>query len=221
MTIRSAFVSTALACLFLPVLLAVGCAPASPWQQTFQPSSNPSPVLFTPREQAQIRVVQMDQVNSMSEEWKHYYDEHKLAPEDASAADHRALRQLMFAAFRIREDPDQVAELGDSQFFGKTAAFPEDPQLIGFAKSIGADFVVLATMYAGERPGYSSVPVTTTTFGSGWGRHYYGYGTSSSTTFVPVPVVYQQWSNVAFYFRRVSPEERAAIDATYRPAATR
>jgi len=210
----------------LVVLLGGGCQTSNNWREFYQrPSANTKAVQFTSREEVQVRVAKLQQFKEAWASMDKYLDERKLAPEDMTPADGKAQRQIELDALRVREDAQSLARLGHSVFTSSNPGRPDDPGLVSFAKSIGADIVVIATEFAGVKQGYERVPVTSYTTSNAtanaWGSGGYARGTASgdsyTTSYVPVPVTYQRWSCVAVYWRRVAPDERARLDAEYRP----
>jgi hypothetical protein len=209
--------------LSLGMFICVGCQDNNAWRRFYEASSTGKPTHLAPSERVEVRVATVEQFNEAFANIKSYFDEHKLAPEDMTPGDGRAVRQIMLDALRVRVDAQSVARLGVSSFISQMPSRPDDAGLVSFAKSIGADFVVMASEYGGERPGYSMAPVmsqtnsnvTANVWGSGGWAQGNATGSSNTMTFVPVPVTYQQWSNVAVYWRRVTPAERAMLDADY------
>lgn len=195
------------------------------WRQFYSPSPRNAVIHPSPTENPQIRTVTPQQVKDWAARANAFFEERHIAPEDISAADGKSLRQLELDAFLIREDPDSVCIIGNSGFDGPQSGSRDDPQLVAFAESVGASFVVLMTEYLGQVDGYTAVPMSTYGFASGnafvttsrggWAQGY-SNGVSTSTTYVPVATTFPRYANLAIYFRRISPSERAAIDATFK-----
>lgn len=197
----------------LAATLLGGCA-ADPWKQSYTgpvrtdgPSQIPSAVV-------QVRVITFEQLNEAQAFTTKYLDEHNLAREDVTPDQRSDLWQGTLNAFRMHEDARRVNFLGQSAFTSEFQARPDDPRLISFAESLGADVAFLATQYEGERQGYTTVPMTTSTNATRYSTItgprgtaiYQTGGSATSTAWVPVPTTYQQWSNVAIYMRRLTPE---------------
>jgi hypothetical protein len=196
-----------------------GCESGNAWQKYYDPAGRSAPISFTPRDSVEIRVADYEQFERAGQAMEKYLDDRKLAPEDMTAEDGRMGRQIFLDELRVRVDANTVARLGNSGFTSGQPGRPDDPQLIRFAKSIGADFVVITTKFEGERQGYETVPVFSSTTAnanaSAWGSRGWGQGTASgssnTTTYVPVPTTYQEWATFAAFWRRVTPEERKAL----------
>lgn len=203
---------------------AASSAPFNPWQQYYVPSKTTG-ATYQPRQDVQVRVVALQQFNDGSAALKRYFDDRKLAPEDMSHADAVETRRLVLDALRVREDPATVAILGFSNFTAPQRMATDDTRLTDFAKGVGADFIVVASEFAGEKDGMGMAPVMSTSSGqasaSAWGSGGWAngnaWGSGSSLTWVPVQRKYQQWSAMAMYFRRMTPEERALFEAQYSP----
>ena len=78
--------------------------------------------------------------------------------------------------------------------------------------------------YLGEVDGYTPVPVSTFNYGTanvylntsrGWANGW-ANGTSTSTTYVPMPTKFPRWGTFAIFYRRVTPEERVLLDASFK-----
>lgn len=195
-----------------------GCA-SSPWRD-FYSSSGLKGIAIEKTDKVEIRIVSPEQIRAADSQGVAYLERNSLAPEDVSPREALELRRLILAELRVRDDPSLVTMLGVSNF---TASFPADARdanLVAHAKSIGADFVVVATEYLGEQAGYTAVPVWTasagtaaaTAFGStGWAK-VNASSQSSSVSSVVVPTTSPRWASIALYWRRLSAEERARVD---------
>ncbi len=211
------------ASLVLAVATLGGCA-ADPWKQSYTGPGRTDGPSYPPSTNVQVRVITFAQLNEAQSFATRYLDEHKLAKEDVTPIERRELWQGTLGAFRMREDARNVNFLGQSAFTSEFQAQPDDPRLIEFAKSLGADVAFLATEYEGERQGYTTVPMTTSTNANRYSTItgprgtaiYQTGGSSTSTAWVPIPTTYQQWSNVAIYMRRLTPEERTALESAPR-----
>lgn len=220
--------------LFMIVLTALhaalcsGCSTSQPvasvshWQQHYVPPRIGA-VNYPPRQAVQVRVVEVQQFKDGGTATKRYFDDRRLAPEDMTAADATEVRRMMLESLRVHEDPTTTAVLGSSSFTTPYQVRLDDKDLVNFAKGIGADFVVVGTEFAGERQGMGMAPVLSTSSGQasasargsgGWASGN-AWGSGSSVTWVPVPNTYQQWGTLAMFFRKLTPEERAVVDARY------
>lgn len=201
-----------------------GCTSSNGWRQFYQPSRSQSPISIGPRDTVEVRVASISQFADAGNALRAYYDQRRMAPEDGSAEDGRATRQLLLDALRVPLSANSTAILGFSGFNSSEAARPDDPNLLSFAKSVGADIVVIGWEYAGQRTGYTSVPVmsntysnaTATAYGRGGMATAYASGYSNTMTMVPVQTTIDQWTTVAWFIRKVSPEERATLDTVYK-----
>lgn len=197
-----------------------------PWARFYVPSQPLRNHRFNKiQSEPQIRHVAPEQFDEAMAKAAAYYASKKMAPEDASPADHAAVMQLMFDSFLIRDTPETVAFLGESAYRSRAEASPDDrDQLRELAKSKGATFVVVAVKHAGKDSGYRMVPLqSTVTSGSGFatasnnlGGFAQGFATGSGVSIQEqaVPTEYDVWDHAAMYFRRLSAAEQAELAST-------
>jgi len=185
---------------------AVGCA--SPWQSSFQPN----PVLrgqkFSPSESVQVHSVEFERLQ------RYAAAEHKLrvesttAPEDLPASEKSAAKDRLLEALQLKERGDQIEVLGWSEFSDDERLSPNDPKLEQFAKSIGADYVVVSSEYAGKAARTVERPMTTysnsyvTVAGPRGRRGAVVSQSDTSTTWVPMNVIEDRFLYSAAFLRK-------------------
>jgi len=217
----------------LAALTLGGCA-AGPWDHYWVPNPIPAELELTEREHVEIRVVSPEQARQAARMSEAYLEEQATAPEDITAEQARAVRQILLDALLIREDAATITNLGQSGFIGPAPAQRNDPTLESFAKRRGADIAVLLTEYLGETQGSRMVPVgmaTSSTRGNataygyawdnqGWWANAYGSASSSAQSNTVVygsePVTYHHYGSSVLLLRRCTIEERSLIDSSYK-----
>lgn len=189
------------------------------WERFFRANTRAARSHFDSTTSVQIRICAPEQLSEADRSVNAYYAEKHLAPEDAAADDRLEIKRRILDAFRVRDDPSTIVGLGMSSFEGP----PQDAHgsdLSEFAKSKGADFVVVVSQYLGEVDGYKVVGVpnlemasgSATAFGEGTSVTALGSATSIGVSGAVVPTKSSRWKSVAFFYRRVPTEHRAEID---------
>jgi hypothetical protein len=193
-------------CVAWAVMGLAGCS-SNPWSESFRAASDEPPAARDAAGPVAVRVVEMSQVREASEAARKYLDQNCVAPEDVTPDDDVALRRAYFEAFRFREDPARFAYLGHSGFSGKDSVRRDDAALTEAARERGADLVFIASEFVGRDTEYRTTPVWSYSTGSiHWrdrtGRAHSDLVSRSTTTWVPVPVEVDRYSNVALFYRR-------------------
>ncbi len=194
----------------LLAMLSGGCA--SPWQRNFEPNPALAGRKFAPTDSVQVRTVESERLQEYAA------DEHKLrvqsttAPEDLSPQEKQAAKDRLLETLQLKERGDQIEVLGWSEFAASEKLSPNDHRLQEFAGKIGADYVVVASDYAGkilrtvERPMTTySHSYTTVTGRRGRGRTY--LQSDTSTTWVPTQELEDQYFYTAVFLRKGRPGE--------------
>jgi hypothetical protein len=127
-------------------------------------------------------------------------------------AERLSMKATLLRALQVTQDPTDVAVLGRSDFRTTETYRPEStdqPDLTGFARSIGATEVIWARGHMGTAETIVREPINTWSYGSevAWDRRRgrwrsYPYS-EQSTTFVPVRVEAEQFAYIAYYLRDV------------------
>ena len=202
--------AVSLAALFLLIAFAGGCA--NPWRDSFERNPDVPPgsisALQAPPE---IRQVEFERLQRFSEAERQRRIESTTAPADLSAQDKTAAKNRLLEALQLPWRGDEAAVIGSSQFTVAEQLQPQtDKRLRDFAQKIGADVVVLSSAYLGKTERFTQVPVTSYTRDT----ITYSYDRrgrrvplttmydSSSTTWVPMHVVEDQFVYHAFFIRR-------------------
>jgi hypothetical protein len=168
---------------------------------------------FVPTESVKVRTVEFDRLDSYVKADDRSRSASNVAVEDESPEQMRARTARLLQTLRIPERAEDVTILGVSSFIGFAVSDPHDGQLETFAKKIGADYAVASFHYEGKYDSVMTVPQTSfsQSYGTmnayGTGGYAVGQyqGTSTSTTYVPVPVTRDAYSNVAVFVRKIRP----------------
>lgn len=188
-------------------LFAAACS-TSPWERSFEPSTQASIAPAPSDAPVRIREVPWDRIQATLRELEAEVAASDVPPEEwpperRAEADARLLRAL-----QVTRDPATVEILGVSEFRTTDPIRPggaDQDQLARFARQIGATEVVWSRRYLGKTERIVDRPVTYYDFGSGWalGRYRRGAGvfTGSTTTWLPVVVEADESAYLAFFLR--------------------
>ncbi|WP_428939512.1 hypothetical protein [Fontivita pretiosa] len=193
-------------------LLAGGCA--SPWQSNFEPNPALEGRKFAPTQSVQIRTVEPQRLQQYAQAERQRRVASTTAPQDLPPQERLAAKNRLLEALQLQERGDEVEILGWSEFKSFEKLSPRDPRLEKFAKKIGADYVIVAADYAGKVARTIDRPLTTyshsyVTVPGGRG----GRGprtivrTDTSTTWVPMTVVEDEYFYTAAFVRKLRPGE--------------
>lgn len=196
-----------------------GCS-SDPWRDSFRAPSRETVEPLDAGATIEIRIVEMEQVRAAGDAARGYLDERKLAPEDITPDDDAAIRGLYFDAFRFRGERARFEFVGTSSFTAEAPAGRDDARLLGTARHRGADLVFIASEFVGRGTEYRQTPVWSFSSGSvRWrdraGRSRYDTGSWTSTSWVPVPVEVNRYSNVALFYRRIADAHEPSPGATH------
>lgn len=203
--------SAVVATLFL-AMGAVGCA--SPWESSFRRNPALNGRKFPPTESAQIRAIEFERLQQYAAKEKSLRVASTTAPEDLTEEDRLAAKNRLLETLQLRERGDEVEVLGWSEFTDFDMLDAHDGRLEKFARKIGADYAIVASQYVGKVTRTIDRPMTTysntyyTTLRGHRGRHGGTYSvTDTSTTWVPVNVVEDQYLYTAAFVRKLRPDE--------------
>ncbi len=202
----------------------LGCETGNAWRQFYRSTGAEKHLQIAHVEDPVIRMVEWGQLETAGNEVQRYLDENKLAREDAGVAAGYEMDRRWLESVRVRDEPGTVVMLGSATFESGIPTGPDDRSLISLASEKGADFVVVATKYAGSVQGYQTVPVYSHTNASvtanTWSQS--GWSTTTATgqagtySSAVVPATYRRHANTASFWRRITPEERAVLDEVVR-----
>jgi hypothetical protein len=192
--------------------LSGGCA--SPWQSSFEPNPAIEGRRFGPTESVQIRTVEPQRLQHYAQAERQRRVASSTAPQDLPPEQRLAAKNRLLEALQLQERGDEVEILGWSEFKSFEKLSPRDPRLEKFAKKIGADYVIIAADYAGKVARTIDRPLTTyshsyvTVPGGRGGRAPRTIVRSdTSTTWVPMTVVEDEYFYTAAFVRKLSPGE--------------
>jgi len=191
------------------MLLLTGCT--SVWKSTFVPS--PGATTSAPLDQsATIRVRELDwqRLQQGIGELQARVAASNAPVEEWSESEKADLKAALLRILQVTDDPSSVTILGRSDF-RTTQSYrletADQPDLIAFARSIGATQVIWSRGYLGKADTIVSEPVHTWGWGNdpSWdrrhGRWRGGSYADSSTTFVPVRIEADEFAYYAYFLR--------------------
>jgi hypothetical protein len=188
------------------VLIAIfscGCA-SNPWQKSFQPNPLLEGQKFPPTDGVQVRNVEFERMQRYAEEEKRIRVESTTSPADYTPEERTAAKNRLLEALQLRERGDEIEVLGWSEVESTQQLDPRSNMLGDFAKSIGADYVVVSSEYLGRVMTTVDRPLTTYSHVYAWGRHGRAYPLSySDTTWVPMNVIEDRFLYTAAYLRKM------------------
>jgi hypothetical protein len=200
----------AIACI---ALLTVGCA--TPWEANFQPNPALAGQQFAPTESAQVRTVEFERLQRYAQAERRQRVASTTAPEDLPADQKLAAKNRLLETLQLQERGDEVEVLGWSEFTESEKLEPRDARLQKFAQKIGADYVVIASDYAGQVTRTVDRPMTTyshsyaTVAGPRGSKRPRTVTVSDTyTTWVPMNVTEDQYFYTAAFLRKLRPQDR-------------
>ncbi len=196
--------------LLLVALLLTGCS--NPWRENYLANPSFRSVDFEPAEDVTIRRVEPERLEAYHVAANERAIGRDLPPEEWPLEWQLDEKREFLRTIRVLREPKQVFYLGSSEFAhpGTLDVFSEEMR--SFARSIGADYVVVAEQYIGPRETVIHVPVYTSVYGGFYGprRGRHGRYYSDFTTIVthePRIVAVDSYHYIA-YFLRSTNEER-------------
>jgi hypothetical protein len=199
----------------LIVLLSLGGGCANPWKDTFERNRDIPPAApLAENRQPEFREVEFERLQKFTQEERARRIGSATAPVDLTPAQRIETKDRLLEALQLPWRGDQADVVGSSQFTSAEPLKPhEDKRLIQFARGVGSDVIVIASAYLGQKERFTTVPVTsyardTVTYSyDRRGRRVPMTTTydSSSTTWVPMNVVEDQYVYHAFFIRRRTP----------------
>ena len=206
------------------VLLAVVTGCANPWKDSFERNRDLHAV--APLEKSQqpvLRDVEFERLQKFTQEERGRRIDSTTAPTDLTPEQRVEAKNRVLEALQLPWRNDDAEIIGSSQFTSSEELKPRsDKRLFDFARSIGADVIVLASAYLGQTQRFTTVPVTsytrdTVTYSyDRRGRRVpmTTFYDSSSTTWVPMNVVEDQFVYHAFFIRRANRTDGAGSNGT-------
>lgn len=207
-----------LAMFALASALQCGCR-ANPWEASFEPAwgwedASASTMVDASNNAAtpsgpSIRSIELDRLHTYLDDLHQRRSESDIAFEDWPDDQKRDERQRLIETLRIPRGVDETSFLGTSWFVDGQRRSSRDPELIRFARSIGADHVVVGIEFIGQRETVQTYAQTThssisidRTFRTkqGW-KSVQDTGRETTTTFVPIQVTVDQYQHVAYFCR--------------------
>jgi hypothetical protein len=181
-----------------------GCA--SPWERSFVPSPFLEGRKFPKVEHVQIRTVEFERLQRYAAAEKKLRVESATAPQDLSPDEQLQAKNRLLETLQLPDRGEEVEILGWSEFVDVERMDANDPRLEEFARKIGANVVVVAAEYAGRVQRTIDRPMTTfshgyTTAAGRRGGRSISYS-DTSTTWVPVNVIEDQYFYTAAFLRR-------------------
>jgi hypothetical protein len=200
----------------VPILLVAlaslaGCA--NPWQKSYAPTPPFAGIKFSPTQQVEVRYVEPQRMEAYRADYAKRRVHSDIAIEDLPWKDQAAEQDTLMQTLRLPVRTPEAVVIGSSEFADIGPGAGDENQLKTFAKSIGADYVVVCREFMGVVRTTESQPLDTTASQTYWFRDRRGrivaanaYGTS--TQWVPVEVDRDRWHFVAYYVRKLRPGDR-------------
>lgn len=194
-----------LALMTLPV---AGCS--NSWKSTFVPSPGAESGLapLTPDAPVRVREVDWERLQTAIGEMRASAAASDVPVSEWSEAEKATMKSTLLRALQVTADPAGVVILGRSDFRTTQTLRPEttdQPELVSFARAIGADEVVWSRGYMGRAQTIINEPVNSWYYGneSYWDSRNRRWRTRSysdqSTTFIPVQVEADQYAYIAYF----------------------
>ncbi|MFN7021359.1 MAG: hypothetical protein ACK4WH_08550 [Phycisphaerales bacterium] len=174
----------------------------SPWKSAFRPSGE----TFTSaayQGSVKVREVPWERVQGTLGQLYAELVASDVPEADMPESQRAARKAMLLRGLQVTADPKTVEILGRSEFRSTDRVRPDDGKLAEFARSIGANSVVWASMYMGQTDVIRSEPVTEyrsgsyTPRGDGPSRTY----SETSTIYVPVYVKADERAWMAYFLR--------------------
>jgi hypothetical protein len=190
----------------------IGCA--SPWEGNFQPNPDLGGVRFAPTDTVQIRTIEYERFAKFAGQERQRRIVSTTAPQDMPPAERMAEKGRLLEALQIPLGPEDAIVLGWSEFTVTENLNPNSRELRHFAIKMGADFVVVTSVFRGPVTTIVREPITTYSYGyspRAVGRRGRGGAfpfSYTSTTWVPIQVMENSYFFQVFFIRRVRPGDR-------------
>jgi len=186
---------------------AAGCA--SPWEKNFVANPDLAGQKFAATTAVELRTIPFERYQRYVENEHKRRVESTTAPQDLPREEQLAAKDRLLEALQLRERGDDAEVLGWSEFVADEPLRADSPKLADFGKKVGADYVIVASNYAGQVTRTEERPVTTysqgfTTFTRGRGRRGAVSNSYSdqTTTWVPMLVTTDEYFYEAVYVRK-------------------
>lgn len=193
------------------LFLAGGCA--NPWKEAFEPNPDAGSARYPKHAgDVAVREVEFERLQQFTEGERQRRIASSTAPADRAPQEKAAARDRLLEALQLPARGDEAVVLGSSQFVSAEPLQPQkDKRLRDFARTAGADTVVVSSSYLGQAQRMDTVPVTTYSHDT-YIRHSFDRSgrrvprtetiNSSSTTWVPMTVTEDRYAYHAFFVRR-------------------
>ncbi len=190
----------------LAALFLGGCT--SVWESTFVPARDATPPPLAASQTVRVREVNWDRLQNALREMESTAASRDTPFEEWPDEQKAEMKASMLRTLQVSTDPAAVDIIGRSDF-RTTQTYrletTDQPDLVSFARSIGATEVVWSRGYLGKAQTIVREPINTWSYGSNaaWDRRRgrwrsYPYS-ESSTTFVPVSVEADQFAYIAYF----------------------
>lgn len=197
-----------IAAMLLIPLFMMGCA-ANPWEKNFEPNPGLAVKAWPATESVQVREVEFERLQKYAGDEKRLRVESTTNPADYSPQQRADAKNRLLETLQLKERGDEIEVLGWSEFSDNDRLDIRSSPLSSFGKSIGADYVVVASQYLGkvsttiERPmtTYSTGYITTVP-GRAGRRGYTRTESIQSTTWVPMNVIEDHFLYTAAFLRK-------------------
>ena len=190
-------------------LLVGGCA--SPWEANFEANSDLNGRAFEPTQALEVRVIESERLQKYSVDERKRRVESDVALSELPTAERVEAKNRLLETLQLKERGDEAVVLGWSEFMSYERLQTSDERLQKFGKKIGADYVVVASEYAGKVARVIERPMTTYSHGYTTGSGRRGGRTisysDSSTTWVPTTEISDQYIYSAAFIRKARPGE--------------
>lgn len=183
-----------------------GCS--SVWKSTFVPAHEGVLEPLAANAGVRVREVSWERLQGALREMESTAAKSPVPPQDWPDEQKAAMKSALLSALQVTADPATITILGRSDF-RTTDTYrletTDQPDLIAFARSVGATEVVWSRAYLGKADTIVREPVDTWSFGrdSYWdrrrGRWRSGSYSEQYTTFVPVRVEADQFAYIAYF----------------------
>lgn len=196
------------AAMLLIPLFSLGCA-ANPWEKNFEP--NPAHLVkqWDPTDSVQVREVDFERLQKYAGDEKKLRVESTTSPADYTPQQRLEAKNRLLETLQLKERGDDIEVLGWSEFSDSERLDIRSAPLSNFAKSIGADYAVVASQYLGKVSTTIERPMTTYSTGyvtavpaRGGRRGYTRTESIQSTTWVPMNVVEDRFLYTAAFLRK-------------------
>lgn len=196
----------------IPLALVLpGCS--NVWRSNYFQNPAFRDVRFEPTQEVVIRRVERERLEAYHLEAAARAAARDLAPDEWPLEWQLEEKSAFLRALRVTGSPREVFFLGSSEFTHAGTVDIFGGELRDFARSIGADYAVVAEQFVGVRDTIVHVPVYTTVYGTTFrshGRRGRGGWTSDYGTVVthePRVMAVDTFHYIAYFLRRTTEEE--------------